>query len=339
MYLDFYGLREKPFSTTPDPRFLFLTPSHREALAQLTYGVRESTGFTVLTGAIGTGKTTLLHTLLKRMDPQTAVAMIVDPMLGFEGLLELILDDLGVAQNATTTAQRLVALNRFLLERVATGHQTLLIIDEAQHLTPATLEQIRLVSNYESPSRKLLQIILAGQPELATKLELSQLRQLKQRIGLRCTINPLTPEETRDYIAARLRVAKAANPRLFTDRALTRIAKYSQGIPRLINIVCEHSLLIGYADQIRQIDHRVVKEAIRTIEARDTWVGSRRFGWWTPDPARWRWILGAGLAAAAGTVGGAVWYTGGSSVLGDAMSTYGTTVSGVIRGIEALLRP
>ena len=339
MYLDFYGLREKPFNTTPDPRFLFLTPRHREALAQLTYGVRESTGFTVLTGAIGTGKTTLLHTLLKRMDPQTAVAMIVNPMLGFEGLLELILDDLGVGQNGSTTAQRLVTLNRFLLERAAAGHQTLLIIDEAQHLTPATLEQIRLISNYESSSRKLIQIILAGQPELATKLDLPQLRQLKQRIGLRCTIDALTPNETRDYIAARLRVAKAANPRLFTERALALIAKYSQGVPRLINIVCEHSLLIGYADQIRQIDHRVVKEAIRTIEARDTSTRPRRLGYWKPDPARWRWILGAGLAAAAGTVGGAVWYTGGGSVLGDAVSTYGTTVSGVIRGLEALLRP
>ena len=192
MYLDFYGLSEKPFNTTPDPRFLFLTPSHREALAQLTYGVREGTGLVVLTGEVGTGKTTLLQALMQRLDPQVAVATIVSPMLEFDGLLELILEDFGIDKREETTAQRLVALRRFLVERAAAGHRTVVIIDEAQHLQPATLEQIRLLSNYESPSRKLLQIILAGQPELGAKLDLPQLRQVKQRIGLRCTISPLT---------------------------------------------------------------------------------------------------------------------------------------------------
>ena len=339
MYLDFYGLREKPFNTTPDPRFLFLTPSHREALAQLMYGVQEGTGFAILTGEVGTGKTTLLHTLLQRMDPQIAVAMIVNPMLGFDGLLELILEDLGVGTGGDTTARRLVALHRFLLERAAAGHRTVLIIDEAQHLDPTTLEQIRLLSNYESPSRKLLQIILAGQPELEAKLALPQLRQLKQRIGLRCAIQPLMPRETRDYITARLRIAKAANPRLFTERAVDRISTYARGIPRLVNIACEHSLLIGYADQIRQIDHRVVKEAVRTIEARESSAGRRRTGWWKPHPGRWRWILGAGVAVVAGTVGGAVWYTGGTSVVGEVMSTYGTRVGDVFDGVQTLLRP
>ena len=336
MYLDFYGLREKPFNTTPDPRFLFLTPSHREALAQLMYGVQEGTGFAVLTGEIGTGKTTLLQTLLQRMDPQTAVAMIVNPMLGFDGVLELILEDLGVGKGGDTTAQRLVTLHRHLLERVAAGQRTVVIIDEAQHLEPATLEQIRLLSNYESPSRKLLQIILAGQPELEDKLALPQLRQLRQRIGLRCVIEPLTSRETRDYVTARLRVAKAANPRLFTDRALDRISKYSRGIPRLINIVCEHSLLIGYADQIRQIDHGVVKEAIRTIEAHEHSGTRWRTRWWKLHLAGRRWLLGAGVAAVASTVGGVVWYTRGASALGDVVSTYGARV---LYGVEAILRP
>src|SRR5262245_9911322 len=165
VYLNFYGLREKPFNTTPDPRFLFLTASHREALSQLTYGVREGTGFAVLAGPIGTGKTTLLQTLLQRLDSQTAVAMIVNPSVDFDGLLELILDDFGIGKEAGTTAQRMVALNRFLLEQAAAGRQTLLVIDEAQQLEPTTLERIRLISNYESPTHKLLQIILAGQPE------------------------------------------------------------------------------------------------------------------------------------------------------------------------------
>jgi hypothetical protein len=230
----------------------------------------------------------------------------------------------------------LVALHRLLVERAAAGLRTVVIIDEAQHLEPATLEQIRLLSNYESPSRKLLQIILAGQPELEEKLALPELRQLRQRIGLRCTIQPLTSRETRDYVTARLRIAKTANPRLFTDRALDGISTYSRGIPRLVNIVCEHSLLIGYADQIRQIDHRVVKEAIRAIEAREYSGGRLRARWWRPFLLKRRWLLGAGLAAVAGTVGGAMVYAGGASIVGDVVSAYGTRV---LYGVEALLRP
>jgi general secretion pathway protein A len=339
VYLDFYGLAEKPFNLTPDPRFLFLTTSHREALAQLTYGVREGTGFVVLTGEVGTGKTTLLQTLLQRLGPAVDVAMIVNPMMGFDGLLELILEDFGIGKGGDTTAQRLVALHRFLVQRAAAGRQAVIIIDEAQHLDPPTLEQIRLLSNYESPSRKLLQIILSGQPELAMKLALPQMRQLKQRIGLRCTIRPLTPRETRDYVATRLRIAKAPNPRLFTERAMASVAKYTRGIPRLMNIVCEHSLLIGYADQIRRMDHRVVAEAIRTIEAREQGVGEGPRAWWKLSLGRWRWIVGAGAAALVGTVGGAAWLAGGTAAIGDVMWTYGSRVTGVLNGVEALLRP
>src|SRR5262245_9248978 len=165
MYLAFYGLREKPFSATPDPRFLYLTPAHREALAQLRYGIQEGEGFMVLVGEVGTGKTTLLHTLLQRLPSTTAVAFVLNSTLRFDGLLEYMLEDFGVACAGASRAQRLAALNRFLIERRRTGGKALLIVDEAQNLTAETLEQVRLLSNFETPAGKLLQILLVGQPE------------------------------------------------------------------------------------------------------------------------------------------------------------------------------
>ncbi len=340
MYLDFYGLKEKPFSTTPDPRFLLQTPTHREALAQLVYGVREGTGFAVLIGEVGTGKTTLLRALLQRIDPEVAVAFVVNPTLAFDGLLEYILEDLGIGKGGDTTAQRLMSLQRFLVKRAAAGHPTLIVIDEAQHLDPPTLEQMRLLSNFESTSQKLLQIVLAGQPELGTNLALPQLRQLKQRIGLRCTVRPLTASETADYIRTRLRIAGAPNTRLFTDGAVARLWRYSQGVPRVINIVCEHSLLIGYVDQGRRIDDRVVAEAIRALEAEDGRVDGRKWVEWMRSGARRTWMVSAAVAAVVvGTLGGALWYAGGSAALGVTMSSYGARVTDVIQEIGAMVRP
>ncbi len=266
MYLSFYGLAEKPFNTTPDPKFLYLTPGHREALAQLIYGVQEHRGFAVLTGEVGTGKTTLLHAVCQRLDAHTAIAFVSNSTLPFDGLLEYMLEDLGVANGAQSRAQRLFALNHFLIERRRAGQNTVLILDEAQNLDASTLEEVRLLSNFETPAEKLLQILLVGQPELRAKLQLPALRQLRQRISLRCGIAPLTPAETRDYIRARLRIAGAADLGLFSDYALKRIAKYTGGIPRLVNIVCDHCLLIGYADQIRRIGPRIVQEAIESLE-------------------------------------------------------------------------
>ena len=266
MYLTFYGLSEKPFNATPDPRFLYMSTGHREALAQLLYGTQEKKGFIVLTGKVGTGKSTLLHALHQRLDGQSAIAFIVNSALSFDGLLEYILADLGISKMGQSRAQCLMALNSYLIERERAGQNTVLIIDEAQNLETATLEQIRLLSNFETPTSKLLQILLVGQPELKTKLALPELHQLKQRVGVRCQIPPLTMQETRAYIRTRLRIAGARDLGLFTEPAIDRLWAYSGGIPRLINTVCDHSLLFGYADQKRRIDQRVVNRAIEYLE-------------------------------------------------------------------------
>src|SRR5215470_1731245 len=249
MYLEFYGLNEKPFNATPDPKFLYPTPQHRDALAQLTYGVQEQRGFIVLTGDVGTGKTTLLNALLRRLDGSTAVAVVTNSRLSFDGILEYVLEDFGIGKADQTRAQRLMALNTFLIERRRTGQNTVLILDEAQNLDADTLEEVRLLSNFETPTDKLLQIVLAGQPELKAKLDLPQLRQLKQRVGLRCRITPLGPDDIGQYVRTRLRVAGARDLGIFSERAILKIAEYSGGIPRLVNIVCDHALLIGYAEQ------------------------------------------------------------------------------------------
>jgi general secretion pathway protein A len=264
--LEFFGLQQKPFNPTPDPSFLYPSPGHREGLAQLLYGVQEHKGFILLTGEVGTGKTTLLRTLLSRLDGNTASAFVFDTTLPFEGLLEYILEDFGVAKPGESHAQRLIALNNFLIERRRAGQNTVLILDEAQNLDVRALEQIRLLSNFETQTEKLLQILLVGQPELLDKLDRPELRQLKQRISLRCRLLPLTRAQTRDYIRTRLRIAGASNLGLFSDAAITRIVEYSGGIPRLINTLCDHCLLIGYADQIRRIDRKIVEEAIAYFE-------------------------------------------------------------------------
>ncbi len=266
MYLQFYGLREAPFSPTPDPKFLFQSTRHREALAQLIYGVRERKGFMVMSGEIGTGKTTLLRTLLAKLDRDTHVAYIHNSTLEIDGLLEYMLQDWGLKSTGTTQAQRLFELNEFLIDQHRQGLSPVLVIDEAQNLSIATLEAVRLLSNFETTSQKLMQILLVGQPELRTKLNSPELRQLKQRVGLRCHIGPLSPEETRLYIRHRLRIAGASDSGLFTDAAIQHITDYSEGIPRVVNIVCDHCLLSGFADSKRRIDTAVVEEAIEYLE-------------------------------------------------------------------------
>jgi general secretion pathway protein A len=300
LYLTFYGLRDQPFNTTPDPRFLYLTPGHREVLAQLLYGVQESKGFILMTAEVGTGKTTLLHTLCQRLNGNTEVAFIFNPKLPFDSILEYMLEDFGIAKAADSHVRRLFALNNFLIERRRAGQNTVLIIDEAQNLDATTLEQVRLLSNFETPTEKLLQILLVGQPELKAKLEGPELRQLKQRIGLRCSIPSLTAEETRDYVRHRLHIAGAYDAGLFTDRAMSRIAEYASGNPRVVNILCDHCLLIGYADQQRRIKRDIVEQAIEYLEGeqrprRRKWDGLQR-----SRLAPRHWVF---LALAAGFLG------------------------------------
>lgn len=303
MYLTFYGLREKPFGATPDPRFLYLTPGHREALAQLVYGVEEGAGFVVLTGEVGTGKTTLVQTLCRRLDSRTAVAFVVNSTLAFDELLECALQDFGIKESHATRSQRLMALKEFLVERERLDERAVLILDEAQNLSVQTLEGIRLLTNFETPTRKLLQVILVGQPEFATKLALPELRQLRQRVSIRCRIGPLTRAETGLYIRSRLRVAGARDAQLFTDRAVNLIAAASGGVPRVVNRICDHCLLIGYAEQRRRIDPRIVRQALAYVEDRPTWRAWLGAG----GGARLRRWLAAMIAI--GLVGGAALMT------------------------------
>ncbi|HEY3303121.1 MAG TPA: AAA family ATPase [Candidatus Binatia bacterium] len=298
MYLNFYGLKLKPFNPTPDPKFLYLTSSHREALAQILYGVQEGKGFIVLTGEVGTGKTTLIQTLLRRLDERTEVAFIFNSKLPFEALVEYMLRDFGIMDNLSSQSQRLFALNSFLIDRRRAGQNTVLIIDEAQNLDPPALEQVRLLSNFETPTDKLLQIFLSGQPELQAKLDLPELRQLKQRIALRSVIRPLTADETCDYVQHRLKIAGARNADIFTDAALGRIAKYARGIPRLVNIVCDHSLLFGYAEQKRRIDAETVDEVVGYLEQGERPQRKPALGraGWRMVKAPLHWLSGA-LAA------------------------------------------
>ena len=279
MYLRFYGLREAPFNPTSDPKFLYQSPRHREALAQLLYGVGERKGFLVLTGEIGTGKTTLLRTLLARLDPDLPVAYIHNTALGIEGLVEYMLADWGAPSSGLTHARRLWDLSRFLIDQHRQRRSPVLIIDEAQNLSIPTLEAVRLLSNFETDSAKLVQILLVGQPELRRKLDSPELRQLRQRIGLRYHIGPLAFEEVRAYIQHRLRVAGAPDTGLFTDTAIERISRYSEGVPRIVNILCDHCLLSGYADQKRRVDAGAVAEAIDYLEDGQSTSWERR--WWT----------------------------------------------------------
>ena len=267
IYLSFYGLEREPFGVTPDPDFLFMTPGHREALAQLLYAIHERKGFILLTAEVGMGKTTLLQALRNELDSTTALAYVSNSMLPFQGILEYMLEEFEIEKPGESHAQRLVALQAFLLERHRAGQNTVLILDEAQNLYPQTLEQIRLLSNFETTKEKILQIVLVGQPELQARLEMPELRQLKQRIGMLCTIPPMTLSGTRNYIRTRLRMAGARDNGLFTDDALSQIAAYAGGIPRVVNTVCDHCLLIGYADQTRRIDPGIVEQAISYLQA------------------------------------------------------------------------
>jgi general secretion pathway protein A len=282
MYTEFYGLGEKPFSLTPDPRFLFLSASHREALAHVLYGIDQGEGFISVTGEVGTGKTTLCWTLLERLGPDTEVAFVFNPTLSGEELLRAISVEFGLPSEGLSRAQLGDQLNRFLLEQRRGGRRVLLIIDEAQNLQPQTLEEIRLLSNLETTTSKLIQILLFGQPELDDMLESAELRQLRQRITVRYRLHALARGEARDYVRHRVRVAAGGDREIFTAGALREIERRGRGIPRLVNLLADRALLAGYAEGAPFVDRPQVDRAAREIlRAR----GARRSSWWRPAAA------------------------------------------------------
>ncbi|HEX6030469.1 MAG TPA: AAA family ATPase [Tepidiformaceae bacterium] len=312
LYLDFYGLDRDPFGVTPDPDFLFMTPGHKEALAQLLYAIQERKGFILVTAEVGMGKTTLLEALRRELDSNTAVAYVSNSLLPFPAILEYMLEEFEIEKPGESAAQRLVVLQNFLIERHSAGQNTVLILDEAQNLYPQTLEQIRLLSNFETTKEKILQIVLVGQPELLARLEMPELRQLKQRISIICSIPPMTRSGTRNYIRTRLRMAGARDLGLLTEEAVEQIVDYANGIPRIVNTVCDHCLLIGYADQTRRIDRGIVDQAIAYLEAgarprvrARTSVAARRARARsrpsTVSPLRWG-LLGMSAAVVSGLV-------------------------------------
>lgn len=266
MYTKFYGFKIKPFEITPDPKFLYLSENHREALAHLTYAVREKKGFTVVTGEVGTGKTTLVQTLLSRLNGNTKTAYIFNPKLGSTDFLHTICEDFGIQGAKKSKGQYLAQLHKFLMDCYSRNENVVLIIDEAHTLDPKLLEEVRLLTNLETPSSKLLQVILIGQPELNEVLNDPQYRQLKQRVSLRYHLHALNREETEAFIKKRLRVSGAPDLELFTPKAIQEIYQYSKGIPRVINIVCDNALLTGYAMDQRVIGHKIIHEVIDHLE-------------------------------------------------------------------------
>jgi general secretion pathway protein A len=267
MYKKFFGLKENPFNVNPDPRFLFQTGEIQEALACLTYGVERRRGFVLLTGEVGTGKTTLLNKLLEGLrEARVATAFIFNPRLSANQFLHFMLGDFGISCESRMKSQVLLVLNQWLLERYRAGETAVLIVDEAQNLSLEVLEEIRLLTNLETATEKLLQIVLSGQPELENLINQPALRQLRQRITLRCRMLPLSLEETRGYISERLRIAGANGEPLFNSDASEVVFRYSRGIPRVINLLCEHSLITAYAEEQKTVLAGTVQAVAQEFE-------------------------------------------------------------------------
>lgn len=269
MYCDFFGFNEKPFDVTPDPRFLFLTPGHREALASLIYGIHERRGFIAIVGEVGTGKTTLLNSVLRQIENEVElrVGVIFNTDLDFNSMLAMALVDLKIAKpgERLSKANLLHRLNEFAIRQLSRGGNVVLMVDEAQNLDASAMENLRLLSNLETYRTKLIQIVLSGQPELDIKLSQPGLRQLNQRISLKRYITPLREKETYDYIQHRLTIAGYSGPTLFDTPGQELIWGYSQGVPRKINILCDNALLIGYGLQQKKIEATMIEEAIRDL--------------------------------------------------------------------------
>ena len=304
MHEDYFGFAEKPFSLTPDPKYLYRSSSHGSAFELLQYAIRRREGFVVVTGDIGTGKTTLCRAVLDHLDRRTFTALVLNPFLSEEDLLRVILQDFGVVSREEIKRGRLAGiskqelietLNEFLLSLLPLGAGALLIIDEAQNLPLQTLEQIRILSNLETDKEKLLQIVLVGQPNLRDLLKSPALRQLDQRVSIRFELSPLSLDETAAYVGHRLTIAGGSSV-MFTPRALSRVYRYTGGTPRLINLLCDRALLGAFAQRTNRVSHQIVKAAAGSLELEPLsgipWMTLRR---------RWALLAGAVVIAVAST--------------------------------------
>jgi type II secretory pathway predicted ATPase ExeA len=270
MYKEFFGLRANPFNVNPDPRYLFLTRHTEEALACLTYGIQSRKGFVLLTGEVGTGKTTLINKLLEWLRlQQVATAFIFNSRLNVPQFLDYMMADFGIPSDSRAKSQILLRLYNWLLDRYRAGETAVLIVDEAQNLSDEVLEEIRMLTNLETFTEKLLQIVLVGQPELEQKLKQPQLRQLRQRLTLRAKTHPLSLEETRAYIQQRLRIAGSSGQQIFDPEAVTAIHRHANGIPRVINLLCEHCLVSAFVDQQKVIAASAVEVVARDFDLAD----------------------------------------------------------------------
>jgi general secretion pathway protein A len=290
MYETYYGLKENPFNVTPDPKFIYLGEKHREAFAHLLYGIRENKGFIVLTGEVGTGKTTLIHYLLGQLngDGTVKTAFLFNPKLSVEDFIKYVFKDLGVKILGQSKGDYIRYFQSYLLNAYGLNVKVVLIVDEAQGLSPELLEEIRLLSNLETSKSKLLQIILIGQPELDKTLYDESFRQIRQRINMRYHLPALSGKETKEYIEQRLRIAGAKKP-ILTEEAIKEIYRSSGGIPRLINILSDNSLLNGFAQDKKVVDKKSVKEAAKDLKLKRN---SQRMWFWG---LLWMGIIGAGL--------------------------------------------
>jgi len=266
MYKAFFKLQSSPFGTSPDPRFLYMMPHTREALACLEYGISARKGFTVLTGEVGTGKTTLLRRALSSFsNRRVSTAFVFNPRLDVLDFLEFVLTDFGLTPATRTKSGMLLQLNRWLIERFRMEETCVVVVDEAQNLSWDLLEEIRLLTNLETSSEKLLQIVLSGQPELEEKLRHPSVRQLRQRVSLWCRTQSLTETQTQAYVAERLRIA-GASWQIFSKEVLELVHRYSRGIPRIINLICEHALILAYVEQLHQVPAPLIYAVARDLD-------------------------------------------------------------------------
>lgn len=263
MYNKFYGFTESPFNLTPNSRFFFASHKHTEALDSLIYAIDQRKGFVVITGEIGSGKTTVCRTLLNQLNRHTQVALITNTHLNSRDLLMTILEEFEVEYSSGSKSKLLSQLNNYLITQLERNNNVVLIIDEAQNLKPSVLEEIRMLSNLETETEKLIQIILLGQPELKQKLALNSLEQLRQRVSVYFHLSPLNREEAKDYVRYRLKVASGSDREYFTEEALNLVCQFSKGVPRLINQVCDNALLTGYVEEVEVIDERIIGEVIQ----------------------------------------------------------------------------